>query len=342
MHKILFFHPNNDYTGSTRVLANLIESEYNEEKITIVTTNNQNGFLSDLPNVHIIPIFSPRYHKRKIFMITGIISRLHACLLTLLHGWHYDIFYINTITPFYAAVVGWLYHKHIIYHVHEKFVTRSMNIRLFEYVFNHVRAKHIFVSKYVKSQYPVKSNCRNIVKYNVLPKSFLAEVRMKPIEERERNKIIMISSLTKSKGIFTYIDVAHRMPECTFRLLVSADMVSIMRFLNCKLPSNVELIPAQSNIHPFLQSSDLVVNLSIPKLCIETFGMTILEAMSYGIPAIVPNIGGPTEIVKDGYNGYCIDVTNSNLIVTTIRKMLKKEEYIKLANNSLNRIREFI
>jgi len=35
MRSILFFHNNNDYTGSTRVLANVISSEYADKEVHI-------------------------------------------------------------------------------------------------------------------------------------------------------------------------------------------------------------------------------------------------------------------------------------------------------------------
>lgn len=342
MNKILFFHQRNDFTGSTRVLANVIESEYVGQPVTVITIGKKNGFLSTLPNVRIIPICYPLFKKKRIPFLTGLVWRLHAWLLALVYGWCYDTFYINTITPYYAAIVGWLYRKKLIYHVHEKFIIRSFWVKVFEFVFNHVQAKRIFVSEYVKSQYPAKKGCEAVVKYNTLPKSYLSMVTVVPIEQRKRNTVIMITSLTKAKGIFTYIEVARRVPEYKFRLLVSAQMERIKAFLACELPPNVELIPAQSNIHPFLKTSDLVVNLSIPSLCIETFGMTILEAMAYGIPAIVPNVGGPTEIVSDGYNGYCIDVTDVDVVSATVRRIFEKEEYQRLAENSLSRLTLFI
>ena len=63
-----------------------------------------------------------------------------------------------------------------------------------------------------------------------------------------------------------------------------------------------------------------MLNLSNPFLCVETFGMTILEAMAYGVPSIAPNIGGPIELIEDGYNGFCVDVTDAR----SLRKRLRK------------------
>jgi glycosyltransferase involved in cell wall biosynthesis len=59
---------------------------------------------------------------------------------------------------------------------------------------------------------------------------------------------------------------------------------------------------------PFYLRAGVVLNLSHPELWVETFGLTLLEALSFGVPVIAPEVGGPTELVDDGENGYLISV----------------------------------
>lgn len=343
MNKVLFFHPRNDFTGSTRVLSNIIESDYSKQTVTVITVNNGQGFLSELHNVKIVAIYSPQYRGKNIPVITPVIWRLHALMLALFYGLRFNVFYINTIIPFYAAIVARLYRKQIIYHIHEKFIQKNLYVNVAEYVFNHCLAKRIYVSEYVKNQYKFKKGCESIVRYNSLPQSFLSKVQIVPTELRSRKVVLMISSLTKVKGIFTFISLAETMPEYTFKLLISANSEKIERFLSgIQIPINLEIISAQKDIHPYLQSSDLIVNLSIPQLCVETFGMTILEAMAYGIPAIVPNIGGPLELVIDGYNGYCVDVTNIAEVKEKIMQVFNEDNYNIFVHNALNNVKKFI
>lgn len=69
----------------------------------------------------------------------------------------------------------------------------------------------------------------------------------------------------------------------------------------------------------------------------EGLPVSIMEAMSFGIPVIATDVGGTKEIVKDGYNGFLIpkDI-NSDDLAETIRKVLtlSLEENIRMRNNS--------
>lgn len=342
MKPILFFHNNNDYTGSTRVLADVIARNYSCESVSIVVNKNHGkGFLSELLNVRMIGIWRPLYGGRPIPVISSQVVRLQGFILALTYGWRYETFYINTIVPFYAALVGRLYRKRVIYHIHEKFVSSSLSIRMMEYVFAHTIAKRIYVSRYTMSRYTRHPQCEEEVWYNQLGQVFLSKVHIRPLSERERNTVLMIASLSKIKGIFNFLKLAALVPDVRFRLLLSSEMSAIHDFIIEPIPANVELISARSDIHPYLYEADLMLNMSIPFFWVETFGMTILEAMAYGIPSIVPNVGGPTELIEDGYNGYCVDVTDVELVASKIRTALKRENYEKLCEEALKRFEKF-
>lgn len=48
---------------------------------------------------------------------------------------------------------------------------------------------------------------------------------------------------------------------------------------------------------------DLFVNVSIS----EGIPVSIMEALSFGIPCVATNVGGTNEIVTHGYNGWLLD-----------------------------------
>ncbi len=87
-------------------------------------------------------------------------------------------------------------------------------------------------------------------------------------------------------------------------------------------------------------SADLLVFPSIT----DTFGMAVLEAQACGVPALVTNIGGPQEIIKDGETGFTAPVNKDIWIHITANiiemKRNNKTEYLKLKKSSRNRVVE--
>mgnify|MGYP003302392887 CR=1 FL=1 len=107
MRPIIFFHPCNDYTGSTRVLSNVISEKYYNEEVVIVTEKNGNkGFLSEHKNVRIINVLNPKLCGKSIPVLSSFVWRFCATFITILVGWKYKTFYINTLIPYYAALIG--------------------------------------------------------------------------------------------------------------------------------------------------------------------------------------------------------------------------------------------
>ena len=87
------------------------------------------------------------------------------------------------------------------------------------------------------------------------------------------------------------------------------------------VPDNLAVHPRTEDPAGFLAAADLVVNLSRVDLWIETFGLTLIEAMAFGVPVIAPPIGGPVEIVTDGREGWLIDSRDPDKLQTAVTRM---------------------
>jgi L-malate glycosyltransferase len=68
------------------------------------------------------------------------------------------------------------------------------------------------------------------------------------------------------------------------------------------LQQSFTLIGHTEDMDYFYKDLDLYINTSIH----EGIPMSILEAMSYGLPVIAPEVGGISEIISDGVEGYLI------------------------------------
>ena len=99
---------------------------------------------------------------------------------------------------------------------------------------------------------------------------------------------------------------------------------------------NLDIHPRTDEVATYYNEASVVVNLSDKRLFIETFGMTALEAMTNGLPTVVPTEGGIAEVVEDGKNGYKIDVSELDKIELCIDRVLTdKNHYDRLSANAL-------
>lgn len=84
-------------------------------------------------------------------------------------------------------------------------------------------------------------------------------------------------------------------------------------------------------IYKYMVSCDVVINLSTK----EIFGMTILEAMYYGVPVVANKAPGPNVIIEDEVSGYLCDFDDDlNKWANQIMKALENRNSISIAAHS--------
>lgn len=90
-----------------------------------------------------------------------------------------------------------------------------------------------------------------------------------------------------------------------------------------KIKENIIFTGFQQNPVDFVNAMDVVVHSSIEP---EPFGMVNLEAMYMKKPVVSTNIGGPTEIFRDGEDGILIEPGNPALLAQKISVLLNDPE----------------
>ena len=91
-----------------------------------------------------------------------------------------------------------------------------------------------------------------------------------------------------------------------------------------------------------LEKSDIFVMPSIIyKKSVEGFGITFIEAASYGKPSIGGVYGGESDAIIDGKTGYLCDGNNLNALYETLIKTLSNEHHKVLGKNALEFSKNF-
>ncbi len=323
--KIVCVHLLNDYSGAPNVLKTaiqvFIEKGY---EVDLIVNKETIGFLTGL-NVR-YNLVSYNFNKNTGLTFIKLLWYQLQVFIKILHYHRSDcIILINGIYPFAAALAGKLIHKKVMYYIHESRVHTSFFKKFFFIVSETFSNYNIFVSNFIKCE--DKSRAPKETVYNTLDARFfnIPYNSGKYLEENSFN-IIFIGSLKVFKGIYTFLELAKTMEKNTdiqFFMMLNGDKEKIKEFIKKSLHlKNIHFLSNENHsIHDIYARGDLLLNLSIPKLWIETFGLTILEGFAYGIPAIVPNIGGPLEVVDHNINGFHVDTENIEAITTKIQSL---------------------
>lgn len=329
---IVFVHLLNDRSGSPKVLASAIAAlRANGESTCLFVGSDGYGCLDEVG----IPISRYWYRRgshRLVTLFTYFFSQM--CLFFRLareSGVPRDaVIYVNTLLPFGAALYGALTKRRVVYHLHEVSVSPTA-LRWFLTGMASITADRlIYVSEFHHSTLPI-SSVPAVVVHNALDEVFLQRASSNYYLHRREGvfNVLMLASLRDYKGVPALLGLASRIQsraDIRFHLVANDDETDIKRyFQSSQLPHNLSVYPRTNNPGLHYANASLVLNLSRPDLCVETFGLTLLEAMAYGVPVIAPPVGGPVELVTDGQEGFLIDSRDGSELATKLLQLADNE-----------------
>lgn len=159
-----------------------------------------------------------------------------------------------------------------------------------------------------------------------------------PIKYGKPYNITYIGRLEHIKGVNLLIGAfAAVCLEYDVRLSIVGDgterdkLEALVRNLN--IEDKVTFYGQQIDIHPYLSDASIFV---YPSTCEEVFGISIIEAMAYGLPCIANNVGGIPEIIKDGENGFLTKEPTEEQIAFLIKKVIGMYESGEIESLSRN------
>ena len=163
-------------------------------------------------------------------------------------------------------------------------------------------------------------------------------------------KLITISRLDKRKShqniLMTIKNLLPKFPNLKYVSIGDGEekknLEKLRKELN--LENNVELIFSSTEQEKvgLLEQSDVFVMPSVVyKKSVEGFGISYIEAASYGKPSVGGIYGGEGDAIKSGKTGYLCNGNDLNAIYETLIKILSNEKYKELGNNAYEFSKEF-
>ena len=183
---------------------------------------------------------------------------------------------------------------------------------------------------------PSEFLCGKFVEYGFNKKQlvtlkYFTEIRPYMEEKVTGDYYLFVGRISEEKGVKTLIDAAVKINSGKLKIAGDGPLLEEMKQYAASRDHN--------NVIEFLghKSRDEVTELYnkckflvVPSEWYETSGLIIFEAFSFGKPVIASNIGGITELVKDGVRGLFFRMGDSDDLAVKIQYLLDNPDLVSV------------
>ncbi|MFZ4400857.1 MAG: glycosyltransferase [Bacteroidales bacterium] len=153
------------------------------------------------------------------------------------------------------------------------------------------------------------------------------------------NKFIIsyFGRMSKEKGPDLFIEIINQLKELDIFVIMTGNGPEFLKTKSLVIKydlQNIVFLPGfVDDIKPYIIKSDIVV---LPSH-IDGLPIVLLEALSFGIPVVVSDVGGMPEMIKDEFNGFVCQKGNILQFVEKIKILYNNREMLKqMKKNSRN------
>ena len=187
-----------------------------------------------------------------------------------------------------------------------------------------------------KNEFNIEKDKISVV-HNGIDESIMINGSKNEVDINGKINILFIGRIVEEKGISLLIEAMNKLKNIkNVNLTIVGDG---QERENCEkmvdqynLNENIEFVGFQRNLDKYLKRANIFV---YPSICKEAFGISIVEAMAYGLPCVANKTGGIPEIIIDGKNGY---LSTSNDVKGLCQGLIRAVECFE--KNDINKISE--
>lgn len=155
---------------------------------------------------------------------------------------------------------------------------------------------------------------KHMIMYNGIPKDSLdTKAHQFKVPRQQCFTIAMIGSVEDRKNQQAFVDNVYSKLENVHLVLVGRVIKrpNIYSYKNITMTNHVE------NAIPYIMAADLIVSYSLN----EVLPLHIIESFYCKKPVIATNVGGISEMIEDGVNGFLIDVNDASACISRINEL---------------------
>ncbi len=240
----------------------------------------------------------------KIFLNKPLIYTFHGVHTTCLNRLKKKIYI------FYENLTGWLDDEKVFVSLSEKL--HAINLKIF--IGKKNRIINNCTKKMIRSEVDREKNNHKI-----------------GINNKKKN-IISICRLVDQKNIFEIFEIAKNLQMYNFVILGNGYLLDKAKnYIKSKKIKNVYLLGNKKDVFKYLYESDLFLSTSL----YEGHPISILEAMSIGLPIVASKVTGNIDTIKNNFSGFFYRLGDINGAVNCIEKIMKNTDLrLKISKNA--------
>jgi len=277
---------------AVQLIANYIE----DHSIDILSCTNQHAMLYS--------VLAARISKRKCKVVEVFHSTLPTGFKDRLQGLIYNFFFRlcdHVVFVCFNQQSYWLHN-------------RKLKVRGNSVIHNGIETRYFANYLLTENDQNALARQYSLGKYDLLI-GICAALR----PEKRHIDLIKAVSLVRQRGADVKLFIIGDGPERhRIETFIKSDDDTV---------SAVRVTGFQSDVRPYVFLCDCLV---ISSIATETFSIAALEAMAMGKPMIMSDIGGASEQINHGLNGFLYPKGNVEALAETIERMANNEERKKM------------
>lgn len=222
--------------------------------------------------------------------------------------------------------------------------------RIYELVFGLIDSRKIFVSQsekkfarkigiYFQDNYSIIPNGIESENVEKKSKNFRKNFRLKYGINNHEKCVVSVCRFVEQKNIFEIIKIARLCDNYKFLIIGGGPLNEKLKIFIKKLNlKNIILPGIVHNVFEYLYISDLFLSTSL----YEGMPLSIIEAMSIGLPILASNVTGNIDTIEDYKSGFFYELGDVLMASERIKFILENDVlYQKISKNSKSRQRLF-
>lgn len=127
--------------------------------------------------------------------------------------------------------------------------------------------------------------------------------------------VAVVCRHVETKGLDVLLDAWKQVPDAHLVIVGTGPLTEMLQAkANAELPGRVSFPGKVESVIPYLHTADAWV---LPSLT-EALPVSMLEAMSVGLPVVVTSVGGIPEVIENGVNGLMVPPGDVNALAEAL------------------------